>query len=261
MTAQPSSADIVAFADLDDTLFQTLRKLPGADPTTLTPATVNTQGEPHSYCTPAQSALLEWLGGRGVTLIPVTGRDLTALGRVTLPFFSWRVADHGLSILDPAGQLDPVWASQVAAALQDLQPALSEGHSLMTEWAAAAGCRVTRHQAAGLPFMTVVKHPAADPEPLWALRQQWAQWLDHHPNSPSLHIIGNANNLSLLPRTLGKRAAVEYLRTQHLAHARLTLGLGDSVSDLGFMAACDFALTPQHGQLLRAVLAADLPQQ
>ncbi|MFC6592770.1 hypothetical protein ACFP81_12700 [Deinococcus lacus] len=250
---------LVAFADLDDTLFQTLRKLPGVDRAHLTPATLDTRGEPHSFSTPAQTALLEWLACGGATLIPVTGRDPQALGRVTLPLTSWRVADHGLTILTPGGELDQEWAAQVAAALQPLQPALTSGHAQMTEWAAQAGCRVTQHSAAGLPFMTVVKHPAADPEPLAALRERWQGWLD--TAGADLRLIGNANNLSLLPASLGKRAAVEYLRRKHFGNAQLVLGLGDSVSDLDFMAACDFAVTPSQSQLLRAALAAELPQR
>lgn len=94
---------ILAFADLDDTLFQTLRKLPGHGRAALTPATVNTRGEAHSYCTPAQTALLDLLTAGAVTVIPVTGRDPAAMRRVTLPFRSWRVLDHGLTILTPAG--------------------------------------------------------------------------------------------------------------------------------------------------------------
>ena len=77
------------FADLDDTLFQTLRKLPGTDPATLTPMTVNTLGQPHSHATPAQTALLDLLNAESLiqmgTLTPAIALVLKAIvrGRMT----------------------------------------------------------------------------------------------------------------------------------------------------------------------------------
>ncbi|MFT2721222.1 HAD family hydrolase [Deinococcus sp. A31D244] len=252
------SGGIVAFADLDDTLFQTLRKLPGTDPATLTPMTVNTLGQPHSHAAPAQTALLELLSAGHVTLIPVTGRDAQAMRRVTLPFRSWQVMDHGLTILTPDGQPDAAWAAQVTAHLHPLQDALHAGTEAIAAPAAQMGARLTRHAAHGLPFMTVLKHPDADPQVLADLQDRWDA--AHGPDSP-LRVIANANNVSLLPRHLGKAAAVRYLLGEHLRGAALTLGLGDSVSDLGFMDECDFAVTPRRGQLMRTLRGLTLPQR
>ncbi len=258
MTDSGVTAEIVAFADLDDTLFQTLRKLPGVAPDTLQPATVNTAGVAHSYSTPAQVALLELLRGGKVTLIPVTGRDEAAMRRVTLPFSSWRVVNHGLTILTPGGNLDEVWAAQVSTHLESLQAELQALSQQIRPEASRLGCRLSLHQAAGLPFMAVIKHPEADAQALAHLQQTWESWLDDaHP----LQVIANANNVSLLPRTLGKAAAVRYLRGGHFAGAALTLGLGDSVSDLPFMQECDFAVSPTSGQLMRALQAARLMQR
>ncbi|WP_291425956.1 hypothetical protein [Deinococcus sp.] len=248
---------IVAFADLDDTLFQTLRKLPGVAPDTLQAATVNTAGAAHSYSTPAQVTLMELLRGGKVTVIPVTGRDEAAMRRVTLPFTSWRVVNHGLTILTPAGNLDEVWAAQVFSQLESLQGQLHALSQQIRPEASRLGCRLSIHQAAGLPFMAVIKHPQADAQALAHLQGHWESGLDDaHP----LQVIANANNVSLLPRTLGKAAAVRYLRQRHFAGAALTLGLGDSVSDLPFMQECDFAVSPTAGQLMRALQKARLMQ-
>ena len=248
----------VAFADLDDTLFQTLRKLPGVDVGTLTPATVSTQGVPHSFCTPAQAALLGLLEAAEVIVIPVTGRDEAAMERVTLPFSSWRVVNHGLTILTPGGEVDPEWAARVRAHLKPLQAPLSDLTERLRAEAEALGCRLTIHHAQGLPFMTVLKHPGADPQPLAQLQTRWEGWLG---GVPSLQVIANANNVSVLPRHLGKAEAVRHLRGRHFPHATLTLALGDSLSDLAFMNACDLAITPPGGQLLRTLTAAKLPQR
>lgn len=248
---------IVAFADLDDTLFQTLRKLPGRDRATLTPATVDTRGEAHSYCTPTQETLLGLLRAGGVTVIPVTGRNPDAMRRVTLPFASWKVLDHGLTILTPAGDLDSEWAAQVRAHLAPLQGTLTALTDDVRAHAAALGCRLTVHRASDVPFMTVIKHPGADAPALAALQARWEAAVgDAHP----LHVIANANNVSLLPRALGKAQAVRYLRDTQFPQAALTLGLGDSVSDLPFLRECDFAVTPAQGQVLRALAGVRLPQ-
>ncbi|WP_019008394.1 HAD-IIB family hydrolase [Deinococcus aquatilis] len=251
---------IVAFADLDDTLFQTLRKLPGADPRTLTPATVNTQGEAHSFCTPTQAELLRLLACGGVTVIPVTGRDLAAMARVTLPFSSWRIVDHGLTLIAPDGAVDAEWAAHVRAHLHDLQDALAAATAHLEAHAARLGCRLTRHHAHQLPFMTVLKHPEAHAGALEELQLRWEGFLVDQ-NLADLQIIANANNVSVLPRSLGKLEAVQHLRQRQFSDAVLTFGLGDSLSDLAFMSACDFAVTPPRGQLLRAVNAARLPQR
>ncbi|MFK7603303.1 HAD family hydrolase [Deinococcus sp. SM5_A1] len=250
---------IVAFTDLDDTLFQTLRKLPpGLEG--LTPATLGRDGQPHSFCTPAQSALLAHFAGSGVTVIPVTGRDPAAMARVTLPFISWRVLDHGLTVLRPDGQVDTDWRGQVLAQLKPMQGALRDCTHAIAELAEALGCRLTRHTAHDTHFMTVIKHPDADAASLERVQLTLEEHLESRGYA-DLQIIANANNVSVLPRHPGKAGAVRYLRQQHFPHAALTLALGDSLSDLAFMNACDLAITPPGGQVLRTLTTAKLPQR
>lgn len=248
---------ILVFADLDDTLFQTLRKLPDTDPDTLRAATHSTSGVPHSFSTPAQVALLDLLAREDVTLIPVTGRDSAAMRRVLLPFSSWMVLDHGLTIWEADGTVHLPWAEQVKVQLLPLQAPLSDLHEGIKPRAETLGCRLTQHQSHGVPFMSVIKHPDANADALRAAQAWWTEQLD--PDS-SLQVIANANNVSLLPKNLGKLQAVQYLKTL-LPPAVLTLGLGDSISDLAFMSACDFALTPTAGQLFKAARRVNLVQE
>ncbi|AZI44431.1 hypothetical protein EHF33_14725 [Deinococcus psychrotolerans] len=246
---------IVVFADLDDTLFQTRRKLRG-DEGVLTPATVDTRGEPHSFQTPAQAALLDWLSQPGIAVIAVTGRDLAAMSRVRLPFSSWQVLDHGATMLEPGGAVHQPWASKVGAALPELQGELRMHHASGLALAGTLGCTVRLHTAHGQPMMLVAKHPGADANALAAMQHHWAA-----AASPAFSVIANANNVSVLPREPGKAGAVRYLREKIFPDALLSFGLGDSVSDLGFLQACDFALTPSRGQLLNAAAAAGLVQR
>ncbi|MDV6375619.1 HAD-IIB family hydrolase [Deinococcus arenicola] len=250
---------IVAFTDLDDTLFQTLRKLP-PDMKGLTPATLGRDGQPHSFCTPAQSALLAHFAASGITVIPVTGRDPAAMARVTLPFTSWRVLDHGLTVVRPDGQVDPEYRLQVLKQLGPLQDALKDSTTAIAELAQALGCRLSRHTAHDTHFMTVLKHPDANAASLERVQAALEDHLTMRGDA-DLHVIANANNVSVLPRAPGKAEAVRYLREQHFSDATLTLALGDSLSDLAFMNACDLAITPPGGQVLRTVMAAKLPQR
>ncbi|WP_412028709.1 HAD family hydrolase [Deinococcus yunweiensis] len=247
---------VVVFADLDDTLFQTRRKLRG-DEGELTPATLMAgRDEPHSFMTPAQARLLALLDAPGVTVVPVTGRDLAAMSRVILPFPSWVIADHGATILEPGGAVHTPWADLVRPALAGHAATLLEIQARSVELAQIHDLRVSAHRAHDEVLMLVAKHPDAAPEGLRELQLQWSRWSEGTP----LHVIANANNLTVMPRAPGKRQAVEYLQRHAFGGAALTLGLGDSVSDVPFMATCDFAVTPTRGQLMRAMLATDFPQ-
>lgn len=247
---------ILVFADLDDTLFQTRRKLRGNEGP-LTPATVDVNGEPHSFCTPPQQALLRHFQTSGVTVIPVTGRDPAAMDRVTLPFTSWRILDHGATVVRPDGQVDQAWAQHVRSALREVAGALDHCTARVQPLAGSLGCRVRAHHAHDAHFMTVVKHPQASPDALEQVQSFWQR----ETQGSALHVIANANNVSVLPRTPGKAQAVQYLLDHVFPDAPLTFGLGDSVSDLGFMNVCHFAVTPPQGQLMRAAVAAGLPQR
>ena len=60
------------------------------------------------------------------------------------------------------------------------------------------------------------------------------------------------NNLALVPRFLGKERAVRHVIRHHLGpEPVLTLGMGDSLSDIPFLSACDFSVVPTASQLAR----------
>ena len=246
---------IVAFADLDDTLFQTRRKLRG-DEGALTPATLDSQGQPHSVQTPAQAALYALLTANA-TLIPVTGRDQAAMQRVTLPFTSWQILDHGFTMLEPGGMVHQPWATRMVAHLRPLQDALTAAHASALKLAAGLDCHLQLHHVHDAPFMLVAKHAQAEAAALALMQDQWTAEVAGTP----LHVIANANNVSVLPLVPGKAGAVKYLLEEVFPDAALTLGLGDSISDLAFMNVCHYALTPSRGQLLRAATACGLPQR
>ncbi|MGZ8946758.1 MAG: hydrolase, partial [Methylococcaceae bacterium] len=94
------------FLDLDDTLFQTLRKCAlGADDPNLQVRAFLPDGTPNSFATHKQQWLWHWLA-KGFRIVPVTGRDVHAFERVTLPFQEEVILNHGAVILDKQRNID-----------------------------------------------------------------------------------------------------------------------------------------------------------
>lgn len=91
----------ISFVDLDDTLFQTHRRLNPDDSFTL--ASTDKEGKPLGYMSQSQQALWAWLNDT-TCVIPVTARDAAALARVTLPFKAGAICCHGAVILDKDGK-------------------------------------------------------------------------------------------------------------------------------------------------------------
>ncbi|KWB48989.1 trehalose phosphatase [Burkholderia ubonensis] len=244
-----SSKRPLVLVDLDDTLFQTARKMPEGTPRI--PATVDVDGRPNGYMTPVQQAFVNWLLA-SADVVPVTARSVEAYRRVKLPFTHGAICSHGGVILRADGTLDQDWHGRMADALrtfQDRLPALSEatlriGRDLGI---ALRGWIVAEH---GLCHYVVTKHNESDDAVLsTVLAEVQARGL-----LDGMHIHANGNNLAFLPDGLAKRLAVrEWLRRdRELNGERPVLGFGDSITDLGFMDLCHMWATPARSQLAKA---------
>ncbi len=240
----------LVFVDLDDTLFQTARKMPEGTPRT--PATLDVHGQPNGYMNPVQETFINWLLACA-DVVPVTARSVEAYSRVKLPFTQGAICSHGGVILQPDGSLDQDWQGQMAKVLrafQDRLPALSEttlqiganlGYALRG-WVVEEG---------GLCHYVVTKHNESDDSVLTkVLTEVQTQGL-----LEGMHIHGNGNNLAFLPNGLAKRLAVQawLRRDTALNGERPVLGFGDSITDLGFMDLCHMWATPARSQLAKAV--------
>jgi hypothetical protein len=237
---------ILAFSDLDDLLFQTHRKCPaGAE---LSVASHDADGNSHGWQTQTQRALMALLNG--ALWIPVTGRDEAAFARVTLPFLSWAVLDHGATLLEPGGAINLEWQQRVTGLLRPQVEALEAALQIADRLnqTLGSGCRIRLDLAHGQPLMVVVKHSQGDLAALNGFSKAWQR----QTQSLGLRFFANGNNLSLIASGVDKAHAVGWL-LERLPHD-LSFGLGDSLSDAGFMNLCDFAVTPRGGQLIRAVL-------
>ncbi|WP_029031356.1 hypothetical protein [Salinarimonas rosea] len=242
----------IVFVDLDDTLFQTRAKCPPDAPEdALTLAARATNGA-HSLMTRRQKAFVDWLIATGET-IPVTARSREAYSRVAIPFASFAIVSNGAVILDAAGVPDTGWAEVMARDLgaheETLAALLAQGRAAAETAGIDARSWIVAEET--VSTYAVFKQNDGDgtrlPEIADALATTFdlAGWTVHH----------NGNNLGLLPPALSKRRAVAHLLERLRADApdRPSLGFGDSLTDLPFLAACDFWGVPARSQLARAL--------
>lgn len=235
----------LVFVDLDDTLFQTARKM-GAEERHV--ATLDVSGTPNGYMSSVQKNFAEWLLA-SADVVPVTARSVEAYSRVDLPFTHGAICSHGGAILRPDGTLDRDWHTLMTEKLgkhhdrlHDLSRRTLEigeqlGHSLRG-WVV---------EEEGLATYVVTKHNEKSDDCLKAVLAE----VQARNLLLDFYIHGNGNNLAFIPTELSKRAAVqEWIRRDHAINSeRPLLGFGDSVSDLGFMGECHWWGTPKKGQL------------
>jgi hypothetical protein len=242
----------IALVDLDDTLFQTLRKCPpDVAEERLVPLGFARDGSALSFATPRQVAFVEWLAETAL-LIPVTARSLDALRRVRVPFAA-AVCAHGGVILDEASEVDAAWHARINALAARAAPVLDALAAAITAEATRLGTALSvRVLTEGdTPLYVLVKHPEADDAALAAIVAAAVPAL---PPGWCRHI--NGNNIALLPPWLGKAHAVAHLLPALRArHPDLpVIGIGDSRTDAAFMRLCDFAMMPTGAQLTEMAL-------
>ena len=242
----------IALVDLDDTLFQTLRKCPPEVPQErLVPLGFARDGSPLSYATPRQVAMIEWLC-ETAWLVPVTARSRDALMRARIPF-SAAIAAHGGVILGEDGAPDPEWHAYVSAKadadasiLDNLRDRIAlEAEERRTD------LRVRVLDEEGVGLYVLAKHQETDEA---ALHATVDAVLDEVPAGWTVH--RNGNNVAIMPPWLGKQHAVAALLPRlRAAHPDApVIGIGDSLTDAPYMALCDYAMMPQGSQLARAAL-------
>ncbi|WP_369958066.1 HAD hydrolase family protein [Psychrobacter sp. CLB018] len=259
--ANPDIIKPYALMDLDDTLFQTQRKidaweLPTSEPENLVCATINKQGKPLSFMSQRQAAFFNWLLA-STDLIVVTARDRSEIKRVKLPFDSWQVLTHGAIILDRDGALQIQWQQRMHSALAPLQDKLQQLSQLFANHSRNDNSQLifTPHidhfnDGAANEALTIylaIKHAQKDHQALVELAKKLPTLIRDFEQDFYVHV--NANNLAILPHAVHKRHAVQFLLVQHLDHQRPSFGFGDSLADLPFLQLLDWYGMPNRGQL------------
>ena len=242
----------IALVDLDDTLFQTLRKCPPDVPAErLVPLGFARDGSPLSYATPRQINLLQWLS-ETAWLVPVTARSREALMRARLPFTA-AICAHGGVIIGEDGEPDAQWHAHAQEQSAALQPELESlrGHIATKADARQVALRVRVLSEGDLGLYVLAKHEDTDEAALHAVvdavaHQVPAGWTIHR----------NGNNAAIMPPWLGKHHAVAALLPKlRAAHPDApVIGIGDSLTDAPYMALCDYAMIPKGSQLAARAL-------
>ena len=233
--------------DLDDTLFQTLEKCP-ADGPGLRQMSSLADGSPSGFATPMQQHFLHWLEGGDV--VPVTARGREVLARVAVRQAP-AIASNGGCILRADGSLDIDWHEHLCGQASGAD-AVHDVYRLLTDTLCATSFRHWLVEEHGLALYVVIKSNLGSHTALAELEQQLAAI-----KPPTWRCHRNGNNLAYLPPWLSKRHAVHYMigRVRAETPDRPIIGIGDSISDVGFMDLCDFAMAPTRSQLWADVVA------
>ncbi|SMB88443.1 Hydroxymethylpyrimidine pyrophosphatase [Deinococcus hopiensis KR-140] len=228
--------------DLDDTVMLSRRKL---NPAEHTVSAVDAAGEALCHSTAQHLALLERF--RDALVVPVTGRSEAAMGRVRLPFSSYRVLDHGATVLYPDGSRDKVWDARVGAG-EDLTELTAE---LEARFSPMAGYRVLPLETRAGPYGLCIKHAERGPE----ATAQAAVALRERASTLGWSFLNAPGAPSLVRPGVGKREACVYL-LEHLCPDRtrwVVFGAGDALSDVPFLSLCDFVVMPGQSALMQAL--------
>jgi len=242
---------IAVFTDLDDTLFQSARKVKEADFSGAVQVASALNGH-HGLMTRAQATLLDWIALERA--IPVTARSSEGFSRVALRFGGPAIVANGAVILDATGVPDLEWQARVTKSLAPHRAALSEMPDQARKAATQIGAEIrtwlVEEPVCGGVY-AVVKVEPGTPE---AALAQIAPRLRETVAGPwRVHM--NGNNLALIPPGISKAAATGFLLERLRRDGPvLAIGMGDSSSDLEFMRLCDFWMTPTGSQLDRAIV-------
>lgn len=240
----------VVLSDLDDTLFQTRRKM--VDELTLSPyrtGALDRSLNARSFMTEEQSMLVDWLL-EYADFIPVTARGTEEMRRVQIPFHSWAIVTHGAVILTPEGKPDEEWKTRMLVNLSayhkrllNLQYSIS---SLMEDRGIKGWARIN-YEYDNTPIYLVMKH--TDSTKLTEL-YSIADEIESIFPTDGFYIHRNNNNIAWLPTPVEKGLATQYL-LKKLHDERGTfpvIGLGDSLSDYRFMKLCHWFGLPRKSQ-------------
>lgn len=235
----------LVFVDLDDTLFQTHRRLtPNAE---FVVASYDKNATPLAYMSDKQQMLTRWLW-QSTDVVPVTARSPEALARVALAFHHGAICAHGAIILDNHGNTDPNYHAIMRQALLAYQPQFRALTKTVQDIAVSLGSvRLWTVAEQGVELYLMVKQN--DLSALLFL----PSIIQRLPRAilAEFYCHSNGNNLAIIPKAVSKAFAVQYYLEHYVAEQRVTLGFGDSLSDMAFLSLCDFWGAPRHSQISR----------
>lgn len=230
-------------SDLDDTLFTTARKITDAKIDECTVASTLVDGSPSGYRTPKLQQLHALMSVGEV--VPVTARGRDVLARCEVPQAP-AICSNGGVIVRSNGEIDRSWHDEIVANIGN-RSAIDKLHDNVRTLAGDEFRNWTVDEE-GAPLYICFKHNGSDEYAVKKLQTAIEQ-REIMPSDWAIH--RNGNNLALMPPWISKRRAARHLidEIRKTTPHRLIIGMGDSISDLGFMAECDFAMHPASSQI------------
>lgn len=244
--------ELFVFLDLDDTIFQTPRKCP--TDVKLTPASLSKEGFAASFFTEKQYYLFNALKAN-THIIPTTARDQKTFLRATcIEQFEYAIINHGGIVLNADGSLDRQWFQTIENQIAPLLPILKGLEQQVRQFSKihSIPLNIRLIEDFGLSFYLSIKHEYGHADALTFVNKSVVQpYLEMHGLGFYCHI--NDNNLSVLPDVINKAPAVAYVQKQLDEHYKdyLSIGIGDSLTDMAYMQLCDYFITPKNSQILR----------
>ncbi len=251
----------IVLVDLDDTLFQTIRKMRqeyGFSPVRV--GALDRTLKPRSFLSQKQVYFVDWLLTYA-ELIPVTARGSEELSRVTLPFSSWSVTTHGAVIYKPCGTPDHFWKDIILTSLSPYTDLLYELQAycsqLLSKYNIDGWARLN-FEYDGQPIYLVMKHRDSNHIHMFDII---VDKMSKKFDLSNFYVHRNGNNVAWLPMCVKKGMAAKYLieLIQNRDGFRPVLGFGDSISDYSFLQLCDWWGMPQQSQI--AILVAKIIEE
>lgn len=246
----------VAFCDVDDSLITNSRTAPCQQSE---PCAVDDKGKVCGYITPRQKALNKLLS-QGAVIVPTTARSSKGLAGVQFAFpVTYSIVSFGGLILCPDGDPEPRFYAMVKEGADRYKSVLEDLLALVQRQAESRGiCLRSRVVVdCGLPLYLSVKHnDKSKPgykEELALIRDLVADFVSAQAPDFAIHL--NGNFLAVLPPFLRKEYAVRWF-LENIAPGVMSIGFGDSVTDLDFAGECDYVLMPSVSQAFAHLTAA-----
>ncbi|MGP8289234.1 hypothetical protein ACT3OH_03055 [Vreelandella zhanjiangensis] len=242
---------LILLTDLDDTLFASERSLPKAAKRVQL-AAVDANGGPLSFQTHQQQRLWEVFSQSADVIIPVTGRTSYALERVSIPFSNdYAVVSHG-ALVTFQGQVLPEWQARLAPHLENATAAIERAYLELFEAMGSAfpDLTISLRQLSDLEVPVYLSVKATGELPVSAY-----EVLNRVASTHGLTLHANTRNAALRPAYTCKAEACRFLLDTVLQRQPedTVIALGDSLSDIPFMAHSDMAVIPTHSQVWNSV--------